>query len=85
METHLAEDGELVVGQEAVAAVEQEVAPSELLEAPVLPGDEAVRLLALCTATATTVCTNPQPHVLQHLNFHFSLQHRRAPIDTTLQ
>ena len=60
---HLAEDGELVVRQEAVAAVEQEVAPRELLEAPVLAGHEPIRLLALCTRTRTRTLRKPYSYV----------------------
>lgn len=45
---YLAEQCELVVGQEAVGFVEEEVSPNELLEAPVFPLNKAVGPLALC-------------------------------------
>ncbi len=48
--TYLAEQGQLVVGQETVGFVEQEVAADELFKAPVLALDESVGSLALCNA-----------------------------------
>lgn len=44
---YLTEQRQLVVRQQPVGLVQQEVPPDELLEAPVLPLDEAVRALAL--------------------------------------
>ena len=46
--THLAEDGQAVVGQQSVGLVHEEVATNELLEAPVLALHEPIRALTLC-------------------------------------
>ena len=40
---HLAEEGELVVGEESVGFVHEEVSPDELLEAPVFALNEPER------------------------------------------